>query len=187
MEAYCSLPIIEKGGNLLKKIFDANDEKITEKAFSQGLIISVLSILLCVVALCSATYAWFSIDLSSGSNVLESSRFALDIKVIDEQGNDVFVKDNENGTFSCTLETVGAKYSVVMKMTNDTTATKGYCDVVINDTNKKQTQPISDDSAIGVNPFTFTIEVTSENTVVTFVPKWGLPAEAEIANEGVVT
>ena len=170
----------------MKKIFAASDEKITEQAFSQGLIISFLSIFLCIIALCSATYAWFTTDLSSGSNVIESSRFALDIEVKDANGDAVIVQDNEDGTFTCSLEAVGT-YTVILKMTDDTTASKGYCDVLVGTSDKKQTQPISDDSAIGVNPFTFTVEATSINTVVTFVPKWGISAEAEIVNGGAVT
>ena len=167
----------------MKKIFAASDEKITEKAFSQGLIISFLGIFLCIIALCSVTYAWFTTDLSSGNNVIESSRFALDIEVKDENGETVLVKDNENGTFTCSLEAVGT-YTVVIEMTEDSTASKGFCDVIVNGTDKKQTNTISRDSEIGVNPFTFTVEATSINTDLTFVPKWGLPAEPEISNGG---
>lgn len=163
----------------MKNIFDSNEQRITEKAFSHGLIISVLSILLCIIALCSASYAWFNTDLSSDGNVLESGRFALDITVTDENGELVELKDNNNGTFSCELEK-GSTYTVLMKMTNDTTATKGYCDVTINSSDKKQTASISEDSSIGKDPIEFTIEVNVENTVVVFEPKWSIPADPQI-------
>ena len=70
-----------RGGKLLKNFFDCKDEKITEKAFSQSLIISVVSILLCIVALSSVTYAWFTGETTSGSNTLMSGSFDVKITV----------------------------------------------------------------------------------------------------------
>ena len=158
-----------------------NDEKITDKVFSRALLLSVGSILLCIVALCSITYAWFSADVASGGNVLESGRFALEIQVTDADGNDVPVTDLGNGTFSCALEKEKS-YTVVLKMTSDTTVSKGFCDVVLNGTDARQTDPISADPMIGADPLTFYITPTEELTL-SFVPKWGLPAQPQISNE----
>ena len=161
-----------------------NDEKITDKVFSRALLLSVGSILLCIVALCSITYAWFSADVSSGGNVLESGRFALEIQVTDADGNDVPVTDLGNGTFSCALEKEKS-YTVELKMTSDTTATKGFCDVVLNGTDTRQSDPISADPSIGVDPLTFYI-TPEEDMTLSFVPKWGLPAQSQISNEEAV-
>lgn len=160
-------------------------EVLTDKAFSRLIITSILGIFVCIVCLCSATFAWFTTNTTSGSNVLDSGRFALEISVVDENGESVSVVDNGNGTFTCVLESVG-NYTVALKMTDDTTATKGYCDVTINTVNVKQTHPISKNADIGVDPFSFTIEANEENTVVVFKPKWGLSANADIENGGVV-
>ena len=165
----------------MKNIFSYNDKKLTDKVFSQSLLVSILSILLCVVALCSITYAWFTTNVSSGENVIESSRFALDIKVIDKNDSPIDVIDNDDGTYRCTFESVGV-YTVVLKMTDDTTASKGYCEITINSTDKKQTEPISKDTSVGIDPFIFTIEITRENTVIVFEPKWGISASSDISN-----
>ena len=44
----------------MKNFFDFQDEKITEKAFSKNIIVSIAGILLSIVMLCSTTYAWFT-------------------------------------------------------------------------------------------------------------------------------
>ena len=165
----------------MKNIFSSSDEKITEKAFSQHLLVAIFSILLCIIALCSITYAWFTTNTVSGENVIESSRFALDVQVYDGNGNPLEVTANANGTFQCAFEDIG-EYTVVLSMTNDTTATKGYCELTVNGTEIKQTRPISKDASIGVDPFTFTVQITSENTVVVFEAKWGLSSSADVAN-----
>ena len=169
----------------MKKIFSTKDKKLTDKTFSQSMLISIISILLCVVALCSVTYAWFTTNVSSGENVIESSRFALDITVYDENDATIDVIDNADETYRCTFESVGV-YTVVLKMSDDTTASKGYCEITINSTEKKQTTPISKDTTIGVDPFTFKIEITEANTVIVFKPKWGMSASADIANDGLL-
>ena len=169
----------------MKNMFSSNDEKLTEKAFSQSLIVSILSILLCVVALCSITYAWFTTNLSSGENVIESSLFALDIQVFDNNDSPVYVTDNNDGTYLCTFENAG-KYTVVMKMTDDTTASKGYCEITTNSTNKNQTEPISKDISIGVESFSFTVEISNADTTIVFEPKWGISATADIADGGLL-
>ena len=165
----------------MKDMFSSDGEKLTEKAFSHNLLISVVSILMCVVALCSITYAWFTTNVSSGENVIESSRFSLDVTVSDGNGTPISITDNDDGTFTCNFERTG-EYTVVLQMTADTTASKGYCEFIIDSMEKKQTTSISKDAAIGVDPFTVTFEVTSENTAVVFVPKWGISATANIAN-----
>ena len=147
---------------------------------SPSMLMPILSILMCLVFLCSASYAWFTATEKSGENVITSSFFALDINVLDEHGNVVVVQDNTDGTQTCTFSEAGT-YTVTLRMTNDTTASKGYCELTINSTEKKQTDPISKNPANGENPFTFTIEVEA-GTVVVFEPKWGVSASSDIAS-----
>ena len=171
--------IPRKGGAVLKKLFESKEEKITEKAFTHGLVISVLSIILCLIALGSTTYAWFGVDTSSGNNVIESGRFALEISVEDIDGNAVTVSDNGNGKYSCIFESVGV-YTVVISMADDSTATKGYCDVTFGTSAKKHTSLVSRDPSLGVDPLTFTVEIATAGLTVGFTPKWGIPAHADI-------
>ena len=87
----------------MKNFFECKDEKITEKAFSQSLIISVVSILLCIVALCSMTYAWFTAETTSSSNTLTSGSFDVTVDIVKTEG-EVSTVDNavefENGNIT---------------------------------------------------------------------------------------
>lgn len=48
-----------------------------DKAFLQSVTVSVLGMVLCMVALCSMTWAWFSLDVSSSANSIQSARCDL--------------------------------------------------------------------------------------------------------------
>ena len=164
----------------MKKMFSAADEKLTDKVFMQNLVFSVIGVLICIVALCSVTFAWFSSDVSSAENVIESSRFALVVKVGTEE-----VTPLEDGTISYTFAERGT-YAVRLTMTGDSTASKGYCEIGINDNARLRTAPISKDSSIGVEVFEFTLVITEADSVVIFEPKWGIAADADIYNGGTV-
>ena len=168
---------------MLKNFLTSNNEKITDKAFLQSLFISVISILLCLVALCSMSYAWFTEGTSSSSNTLMSGSFALDISV-SQSDNDVATASaivvsevsGEKGIYTCTLPTSG-KYLVTLTC-GDSTA-KGHCTVKINGCEKNTAVIIGASTAnkgsYAINdPFAFTIQTTENDTVVEFRPVWGV-------------
>ena len=177
----------------MKNFFDCKEEKITDKAFSQSLIISVLSILLCIVVLCSITYAWFTSETSSSTNTLMSGSFDVTISVMKVNDGASTVSDvtvtpdpNKAGIYHCELDTPG-KYTVSFKLTDQSTV-KGHCVVMI-DSEIKHTGAIigagtqnPENSTIN-DPFTFTIEI-SRATTVTFEPRWGVVVDPDIEYEG---
>ena len=162
----------------MKKLFSAADEKLTDKVFMQNLVFSVIGALICIVALCSVTYAWFSSDVSSAQNVIESSRFALVVEVGNEE-----VTPDADGTIRYTFAEPG-QYAVRLTMTEDSTASKGYCEIGVNNDPRLRTSPISKDSSIGVEIFEFTLVIREANSVVTFEAKWGIAADADVLNGG---
>lgn len=164
----------------MKKIYDSN-ERISDKAFTRSALAGLLAILLCIIALCSTTYAWFVVDSGSGTNVLAGSRYSLNIKVVDEYGNKVLVNDNGNDVFTCTL-TEGKKYTVSLVTSNDTTAKNGYCDVAFSVGDEMHTEPISLDAEKGIEKMTFYVSVVGGDTVVTFEPKLGISAATNLYN-----
>jgi hypothetical protein len=182
----------------------SNNEKMSDRAFSQGLLISVISILLCIVALCSVTYAWFSEETSSTENKLTSASFALEITVEtvgQSEESSVGVVKGDDGKLYCELLTAGT-YKITLRMDPNSTASKGYCDIKVKaggsmgekdviykvenqETSEVQglTESIRNDQT---SSFTFTITV-EEGRMIEFIPKWGLPASPDIFNEGVYT
>ena len=173
----------------MKNFFDCKDEKITEKAFSQSLIISVVSILLCLVALCSMTYAWFTGSTSSGNNTLIAGSFDVDISVSQVEGgvasaNAIKAISNTEGKY--TYELQPGTYEITLKLT-DTSTVKGHCVVTIGNGAEQHTDAIIgnntanvDESTTKTDPFTFKITVTEKTTVV-LEPRWGVIVNADIA------
>ena len=177
----------------MKNFFECKDEKITEKAFSQSLIISVVSILLCLVALCSMTYAWFTGSTSSGNNTLVSGSFDVTVSISKTDGDvstasiPVVFADGKY-----TLTEAGT-YTVTLTPTDDTTV-KGYCVVTINEETAKsqRTSVITNDKTASNEytmnaPFKFKIVTTENDTIVEIEAHWGVPADPVIGNDGALT
>ena len=170
----------------MKNFFECKDEKITEKAFSQSLIISVVSILLCLVALCSMTYAWFTGETTSGSNTLMSGSFDVKITVSKlEDGvasaNAIEAESNNEGKY--TYKLLPGTYEISLALTEDSTV-KGHCVVTIgNDTQHTDaiigTNTANVENAATTDPFKFKITVTEETTVI-LEPRWGVVVNADI-------
>ena len=166
----------------MKNIFSFKNENLSDKAFSQSMLISVFSIFMCLVLLCSITYAWFTVGVSSGQNRIESGSFALEIDVLDGSDATVSVTGNGDGKHTCTFS-AGGTYTVTLTMAEEATATKGYCELTINSVKKQQTESISKDTTVGVEELTFVI-VAQEDTVVVFEAKWGISAAEEKISNG---
>lgn len=170
----------------MKKFFDCKDEKITEKTFSQSLIISVLSIFLCLIALCSMTYAWFTSETESSENIITSGSFnIIEARVTLSNETDIIepqTEDKEKGAFTYTLSK--GTYNVALYL-NDASTAKGYCIVKIGGV-EKHTEVI-----VGANtanrdgyeitaPFEFTLVVEEDGTAVEFTQHWGVSATSSL-------
>lgn len=148
-------------------------DKLTDKAFSRLMLTSVLGILVCIMCLCSATWAWFSVNTSSSGNKVSSGQFDLTVSVADASSEVTTLSENTLGKTVYTFENIGV-YTVKLKMTEDTTVTKGFCTLDVgNDT--YYTASINAET----DPFTFTIDVKEAGVTVTFSPAWGYPSAEE--------
>lgn len=154
-------------------------DKITDKAFSRLMLTSVLGILVCIMCLCSATWAWFSTDISNDSNTLGTGKFGLCVAITDANGASVTISERDDGTSVCTLGEAG-QYTVTLTMTEDTTVTKGFCSIKVAG-RSYQTASITVE---GTNPFVFTLDAAKDGMTVTLSPAWGLPANADVEYGG---
>jgi len=160
-----------------------NIDKLTDKAFSRSVVIAVVSIVMCIVCLCSATWAWFTTTTTSSENTIGSSTFGLVVTVVDGNGDLVPVTEREDGSFVCSLAGGGAVYSVTLEISEDTTATKGFCTVKRGD-RSYQTSSIKVDDA---DSFDFNMTVEGGAAELIFTPAWGLPANAVVTRDGTLT
>lgn len=62
----------------------SDSNRLTEKAFKQSITISIIGILLCMVALCSVTWAWFSTEISSLPSDIRSAYCDVTVSVANE-------------------------------------------------------------------------------------------------------
>jgi len=182
----------------LHNFFDTSEEKITEKAFSQSMIVSVLSILLCIVALCSITYAWFIDSIESNTNTILSGSFDMTVSVeknatATESATAVTVVPHASraGVYVCEITDTGTNtYTVTLGLNNATV--KGHCALKVGDYDYVHTDAIigaSTANADGLtqnDPFTFTVTVTGPTTLI-FEARWGVVVEPDVYYNGAYT
>ena len=54
-----------------------NNEKLSDKAFARLFLTSILGILVCIICLCSTTYAWFTGSVQVDSNKIQTADACL--------------------------------------------------------------------------------------------------------------
>lgn len=175
----------------MRKFADGKESKTTEKVFVQGVIISIISILLCVVAFCSASFAWFNETTQSNGNMVTTGSFELSVAVkgLASDGvtetTDVEVTEavDSKGTWICILPEIG-RYKVTLTL-SDASKAKGHCIVNVGGIEKRTETVIGPETAnkdgyTENSPLTFIIETTAVNTTVEFTPVWGASVQPDI-------
>lgn len=109
----------------MKKLYDkflriSDNEKITEQKFLTNLIVSVFSIFLSVVMLCSTTYAYFKSTVTSSVETLKSAEYTAKVTVVPSES--VTVSEGEYtfadaGTYEITLKAAGTASTGYFKIT----------------------------------------------------------------------
>lgn len=148
-----------------------NKKPMPDKALNRLVIGSVLSILMCLVALCSTTFAWFTDTAKATTSTIQTAPNCLLEIVVDESGTPL--SDIENGV---TL-VAGVTYRVTLTLPKDSAS--GYCQMFVG--TEKYLSPYiarhTEDT-----PKTVTYYVKAEvDTEVKFVTHWGIySAEASV-------
>ncbi len=172
----------------MKTIYERWEEEKKTKVRSHSGFTALFCIAMCVVVLCSMTYAWFVGKSSSDSNKLSTGTFALkEIKVYNQEQVQIAVSSDatQAGVYTCVLP-AGGPYTVTLELADEATV-RGYCIVKAGDKVQRTATLIGPNTAnnpqgIRRNPLTFTITVTEETTV-TFEPKWGSIENPEITQD----
>ncbi len=179
----------------MKSLFDCKEGQVSEKALSSNVIVSFLSIILCLIALCSMTYAWFTESSVSNSNTLVSGRFDFEVyinKSDDTTAAGIITPVSENEEQgSVTYNLSRGTYTVILDLNNDSTA-KGYCTVKIGGVEKHTGVIVGEhtvnreDYALS-DPFEFTMIIEADNTVVEFKQHWGVSASSFVEKDHTYT
>lgn len=121
---------------------------------------SIVGIGICTVCLCGASWAWFNASVGSTMQTIKTPTY---------QFEPIIVKSNESaltandGVYTLAADT---EYTVEVKTTGTAGAT-GYCTLVINDSDKRNTVQIS-----AGDTFTFTIRA-NEAASIKLTGNWG--------------
>ena len=121
---------------------------------------SIVGIGICTVCLCGASWAWFNASVGSTMQTIKTPTY---------QFEPIIVKSNEsaltadNGVYTLAADT---EYTVEIKTTGTVGAT-GYCTLVINDSDKRNTVQIS-----AGDTFSFKI-LANEDASIKLTGKWG--------------
>lgn len=141
----------------------------------------MMSILLCITSLCSVTWAWFTAGEESTGNVISSGKFELEVTVLNSLGEEITPTLTDGGKTVFTLD--ADTYSVTLTITDGATVKKGFATVSAGE-NSYKTASVNID---GANPLPFLLDVGRDNTTVTFLSTWGLPAEPDVNKNGTLT
>ena len=143
---------------------EENKKSAPDKALNRLVLGAVMSILACLVALCSTTFCWFTDSANSSPSTIQTAAQCLLEIVVDESGAEL--ADIENGV---TL-TGGVTYRVTLTLPKDSSS--GYCKMLVGEDVYLSPYLIRHDDD---TPKTVTYYVVAEvDTEVKFVVHWGL-------------
>lgn len=115
-----------------------NDEEtdvktLSDKVFMRSITLSGLAILICIIALASSSFAWFSTDIKSTSTI-QSAVYKLEMEVssLDPASPTITESQNSAGNTVYTLSG-STEYKVTATAIDDetTTASSGYFKIVV--------------------------------------------------------
>ena len=151
-------------------------EKLTDKAFTRLFVTSILGIVICLVCLCSTTWAWFSTDVSSSENVIQSGEGKLAVTVTNDQAE---ISDIEQVKMRD-----ADTYTVTMTLPKDSAS--GYCEIHLG--NDIYRSPYILRSKEAQQTLVFYISLT-ETTELSIKTRWGIysDGEADVAEGGTLT
>ena len=144
----------------------AKKEALTEKVFKQSIAVSVFCIVLCMVALCSVTWAYFSAEALTDTSNIKPAYCDVNALVISE------------GT---ELDSIDGKYTLAknkpyeIQVTPKGTASSAYCILKIGGLEYYTVQIPT--SAPG-NQISFTLQFDADTTELEIITRWGTSSKS---------
>ena len=159
--------------------------KVSEKVMLVRVATTVAIVVMCLVAMSLSAFAYFSYNLTSGSNIIRAANFGIEVEIQEVQENGenskIEVTDSKKH-FSASLK-AGKTYSITLTPAKSSTAKTGFVVVTIGD-KTYHTQQLGIDGETKTDKITFRI-TTDTDTGVTFLACWGTSAYYdEYKNQG---
>lgn len=151
--------------------------KVREKVMLTRIAMTVTIVIMCLAAMSITAYAYFSYNITSGSNIIKSASFYTDVtvQITAEDGTAVdTITTNTSDHKSHSAELSANKtYTITVKHNDHSTAQTGFVIVTAEGCETRyHTQQLGRDG--NGNTYTITFKLTpGANTIVTFRSHWG--------------
>ena len=153
--------------------------KVREKVMLTRIAMTVTIVIMCLAAMSITAYAYFSYNISSGSNIIKAAHFEtkVSIQITDKNGEAVDINPITSNyqTYKVGLD-AGKIYTVTITPTENSTAKTGFVVITANGCEKTyHTQQLGIDTNIGegeTKTISFKLIVT-DKTDVHFLAHWG--------------
>ena len=151
--------------------------KVREKVMLTRNAMTVTNVIMCLAAMSITAYAYFSYNITSGSNIIKSASFYTDVTVQitaedGTAGDTITTNTSDHKSHSAELS-ANKTYTITVKHNDRSTAQTGFVIVTAEGCETKyHTQQLGRDG--DGNTYTITFKLTpGANTVVTFRSHWG--------------
>ncbi|MBQ3088222.1 MAG: hypothetical protein IJC36_01175 [Clostridia bacterium] len=145
--------------------------KIREKVMLARVITTVTIVIICLVAMSFTAYAYFSHNITSGSNIIKAANFDANISITNNASKGSTVSITNDGE-SKTANLEAGKYTVELTK-GSSTANKGFCIITIGDKDY-YTDQIGVDTAKNLDDAKVKFELRlSAPTKIKVVSHWG--------------
>ena len=151
--------------------------KIREKVMLTRIVSTIAIVIMCLAAMSITAYAYFSYNITSGSNTIKAASFYTDVtvQITDADGNAVetiTTNTSDHKSHSATLN-ANTTYTITVQHNARSTAQTGFVIITADKCETKyHTQQLGRDG--NGNTYTITFElIPGANTVVTFRSHWG--------------
>lgn len=153
--------------------------KIRDKVMIMRVAFTAVIMIACLVAMGITGYAYFSHNVTSGSNIIKAANFEIDVSITiteNDSSAPVDVTKKNSASYTADLK-AGKTYTVTLVESQNSTAKTGFC--VVTATGCPDTfhsQQIGVDASVENDGYTeeveFQLKVTKDTTV-TFLSHWG--------------
>lgn len=151
---------------LLKMTEGEGQEKVSEKNLLTRGLVTLTVVILCLAAMTLTAFAYYSLDIVSGSNKIKAAVFDVNVTIQGDQG-EVTVTPGPNKTYKAVLP--AGTYSIEVAHSTQSTANTGFVTMEVADGMYYTRQLTKSDHT---NSLTFTFETNAE-MAVKFSACWG--------------
>lgn len=151
---------------LLRMKESEGQEKVSEKNLLTRGLVTLTVVILCLAAMTLTAFAYYSLDIVSGSNKIKAAVFDVNVTIQGDQG-EVTVTPGPNKTYKAVLP--AGTYSIEVAHSTQSTANTGFVTMEVADGMYYTRQLTKSDHT---DSLTFTIETNAE-MAVKFSACWG--------------